>query len=1043
LLQKAFGLTVTIIGSAIEVHRDKVESAIVLRLGPAAVLIWLLFSLQARAIDGPLMPEQSLQYLKTEPGLKVELVAAEPLVVDPVAVAWDEKGRMFVVEDRGYPTGPGAGKPPAGQVVMLKDTDGDGKYDKRTVYADGLTFPNGAMPWNGGIYVTCAPYLYYFKDSKGDGKADVKEIVFKGFQDLSTTQLRVSHPALNIDNWVYLTSGLTAAKVTAPAHPERAAVVLNRVDARFRPGTDDLEETAGTAQFGQTFDRFGRKFICSNRNHLQQVVMQLSYLKRNPNFALSEVVEDIPDHGAACRVYPLSANITTAAAHAGYITSACGVMIYEGTELPSEYRGNSFTCEPAGNLVHRDVLAPDGVTFVARRAYPTNEFLASPDNWFRPVNLASGPDGALYVCDMYRKTIEHPDYLPEATRKVTDFESGKTMGRIYRIVADSSQASGTGGQQPKTKGHAFDLGHLSAKELVAELNNPNVWWRMTAQRLLLQRRDSNAAPYLKALCADAKAPETRIHALRALDGLGRLGDEQIQRAMADAHPAVREHGVQLAEPRLSRSPVLASALLALADDPDARVRFQCALSLGQIVAEAGTPPPSIGALNSNAEGRPHQPARHPNERARSNDQIIAALVKITTRNLSDKWTRAAALTAITRREDLFLRAFLPVARETRSEALPAMMEDLGRMVAAASPPEELAPLLREILASNEPADLGWQLAVAGGFGEGLRARGFAANHTSALLGFCAEHSSNLREPLAGLFKSSAEIAVQPRQPLSWRLAAINLLGQSDYSRAGPPLETLVEPQQPPEIQIAAIRAMGQLAHPNAGPLLVMPERWKGYSPAVRDMVLSCLMANTNFLKTLFDAIENGTVPAWTVNAERRNLLMKHKDEEVRLRATALFKDLIPTDRMKAYEECKPVLLLKPDPKNGHAVFQKNCTPCHVFAGEGKSVGPDLTGIRNQPSEVLLLHIVVPEYEITPTYACYNVETKEGGAFTGLLVAETPSSITLRMAQGVEENISRANIASLSISRLSLMPQELEKAMSKQGFADLIAFLKGE
>jgi putative heme-binding domain-containing protein len=811
---------------------------------------------------------------------------------------------------------------------------------------------------------------------------------------------------LNLDNWVYLTSGLTAAKVTTPAHPEQPVVFLNRVDGRFRPGTDVLEPTAGTAQFGQTFDSFGRKFICSNRNHIQQVVMELEYLKRNPNLSFSSQVEDIPDHEAACRVYPLSHNITTAAFHTGFFTSACGVTIYNGTALPAQYRGNSFTCEPAGNLVHHDVLTQNGVTFVAKRAYPTNEFLASPDNWFRAVNLANGPDGALYVCDMYRKTIEHPEYLPEATRKVTDFESGKTMGRIYRIVGEEPKVRTLKSKVPGK----FDLGKLSTKELVGQLENPSIWWRMTAQRLLLECQDPKAAPLLKTLCVKGNTPEARVHALRTLDGLNALGDQEIQAALKDPAAGVREHGLQLAEPRLARSSALASQSLALAADPDARVRFQCALSLGGL----------------------------------DNDRTVPALTKIVLASLDDKWTRAAALTAITHRERQFLKDVLTSVSSMPATApgLPPLMAELGHILAATEPKEELAATLEKIVASKRGADLPWQMAAVGGFGDGLHARGIAAKEHSAVLALCEGSSSGLRPALDHLFQRSSKIAVDAGEPLPSRLAAISLLGQADFALAGQPLETLLGPQQPAEVQTAGIRALSQLSDTNVGAALVTRERWNGYTPAVRDAALSVLMASTNSLQALFAAIEKGDVAAYTVNADRRNQLMKHKDDALRERATALFKDLNPGDRMKVYEDCKSVLSLKPDSQNGHAVFQKNCIPCHTFSGEGHLVGPDLTGIRNQPSEVLLLHIVVPEYEINPIYTCYNLETKDGQSFTGLLVAETPAAITLRMAQSVEQQIRRSNIASMTTSRLSLMPQELEKAMTRQELADVVAFLKG-
>lgn len=953
-----------------------------------------------RALEGPLSPEQSLAAFQLEPGLRIELVAAEPMVIDPVAIAWDERGRMYVVEDRDYPTGPPTGQPPGGRVVLLEDTTGDDRFDRRTVFADGLTFPNGVMCWKGGVYVTCAPNLFYFKDTDGDGVADVKEIVFKGFQDLSTTQLRVSHPTLNLDNWIYLTSGLTAAKVISPAYPERPPVVLNRVDGRFRPGTADIEPSAGTAQFGQTFDRFGRKFLCSNRNHIQHVVMTLRHLKRNPHLSFSEVAHDIPEHGAACRVYPLSANIVTAASHGGYITSASGVMIYDGTALPDAYRGNSFVCESAANLVHRDVLAPNGVTFTATRAFPTNEFLASPDDWFRPVNLTVGPDGALYVCDMYRKTIEHPDYLPEAVRNVTDFESGNDMGRIYRVTRDE-------GVQYSVVSVQKRLAEGSVKQLCSELEHPNAWWRMTAHRLLLERNDPAAVPLLQSLAGNADAPETRIHALHLLERQNALTDSQIERAMKDRHPAVREHAIQLAETRLARSPALAAPLLKLASDPDTRVRFQCALALGEW----------------------------------NDDRIVPALIAIVTRRLDDKWTRAAVLTAIGQREQKFMDALLAENIAMESPAFPAMMEELGRIVAAAAPHDGLMPSLRKILTTERPCDLPWQMAAVGGFGNGLRARGISARDGSVLLNLLSEDSTHLRRKVEDLFKRSGELALDSSQTLANRLAAISLLTQADFAIAGSTLEALIEPTQPAELQTVAIRALGQMA--GGGGALVERERWNAYTPSVREAVLAVLMANVNLLPNLLDAIDTGAVPAWTVNPERRNQLMKHKDQTIRDRATALFKDLQPGDRMKVYEEYKSMLALKGDSRNGRAVFQSHCANCHTFSGEGHLVGPDLTGIRNQPAEVMLLHIMVPEYEIMPIYTAYNVETKGGDSFTGLLAAESPTSITLRMAQGIEEAILRADIASMATSQFSLMPGEMEKAMAREEMADLIAFLKGE
>lgn len=982
--------------------------------------------------NSPLTPEQALAAFRLEPGLRVELVAAEPTVVAPAALAFDEQGRIYVAENRGYPTGPGEGKPPAGIIALLQDKDRDGRYETRTVFADGLTFPNGVTPWEGGVLVTCAPDILYLKDTDGDGRADVRRVVLTGFDDKNTTQLRVSHPTLGIDNWVYLTSGFTGpSKVTSPDHPERKPVEV-RTDSRFRPDTGEFEAIGGRAQFGLTFDDFGHRFICMNRVHVQHVVLPSRYLRRNPYLAFSETVQNVPEsmvpeplkgHGAAARIYPISQNVTTADSHAGTFTAACGVHVYRGAALPEEYRGNVFACDPTGNLVHRDRLVPAGPTFLARRVREGVEFLASTDNWFRPVNLTTGPDGALYICDMYRNTIEHPQYLPEEIRKRTDFESGQDRGRIYRVVDER--------QKPKRQ--KVELDRASIKRLCAELQNPNAWWRETAQRLLIERKDLSAVPFLKATTKKQKAnSETlalaRVHALRTLEGLQTLDEASIGQALEDEHAGVREHGIQLVETRLATASSAAEwlpRLLALAHDPDARVRFQCALTLGEL----------------------------------DDARTIPVLAQIALRDADQRWVRAAVLSSVGRRPDEFLRALLREANDLRhphqdakgkgnrarlssSEGLPELMAELGRILGAALPRERIVPLLGEITASTEGQDTSWQMAAVAGLGDGLRSRGLGTKDHSGLMSLSSEDSSPAGRKLAALFQRSIGIATDTQQALPHRLAAVRLLGHSNFASAGEPLQALLDPQQPAELQYAAVRSLGQMPDPLVASTLLKRERWNTYTPRVREALLAALLTQQPQLPPLLAAIEAEDIPAWALTPAQRTQLTQHKEEPIRSRADALFKHLQSGDRMKVYEDYKSVLALKPNPQNGRAVFKQHCASCHRLDREGVPVGPDLFGIRNQPKEAILLHILVPEYEIMPGFAGYVIETKDGRTLSGLIASETATSVTLRRALGEEETILRANIAAMSATSLSLMPQEVEKNMSRQDLADLIAHLKG-
>ena len=549
-------------------------------------------------VSGPLTPAEELAAIRVEPGLRVELVAAEPLVESPVALAFDERGRMFVAENRGYPTGP----EDIGRIVMLEDTDGDGTFDRRTVFADGLSYPNGLMPWRGGLLVTCAPDILFLADTDGDGRSDRREVLFTGFAMHGTTQLRVSHPQLALDNWIYVTGGLTGGKVTSPLVPDHPAVEFGRADFRFQPDGKVFEAADGGGQFGMSFDDFGHRFILYNRVQVQHVVLPERDLRRNPHLPATSVVENCPadmtaeslkGHGAAARLYPISKNITTADSHAGTFTAACGLLVYRSSRLPEKYHGCAFSCDPTGNLVHYDRLEPSGATFVARRSDEKREFLASPDDWFRPVNLAEGPDRALYVCDMYRKTIEHPDYLAGRDSQAHRFRKRQGDGpHLARPQCSDHrpgwwQSEGFGSVRPDVERRAVEA-IAPARSLVAcpgTTADPGAG--PTAAGSLAPRISGNTQP-----------PAGLALGLGLVDTLGGLDDQPLAGFFDHADPGVRELAIVLAEPRLKSSPDLALRVAALAADPDARVALSMCLDAGR-----GGRPGGYRAVGQNCPGR--------------------------------------------------------------------------------------------------------------------------------------------------------------------------------------------------------------------------------------------------------------------------------------------------------------------------------------------------------------------------------------------------------------------------------------------------------
>jgi putative membrane-bound dehydrogenase-like protein len=929
----------------------------------------------------PLSPAQALKTFRLAAGFRIELFAAEPDVRDPVAMAFDEDGRAWVVEMADYPLGP-----PSGRLRVLEDTDGDGRADRSTLVASGLSFPTGVLPWRGGVLVTAAPEILFLKDEDGDGKADRREVVFTGFVE-GNPQHRVNGLQFGIDGWVYGANGDSGGRVRRVAGADEKPVSIRGADFRFRPDYSGLEPVSGQSQFANTFDDWGHRFINNNPNHIRHPVLPMSYLTDNPRFSPGSLESSPSDHGQ--RVFPISRlEPRFNDPHtAGHFTSACSVTIYRGTAFPPEFRGNAFTCEPVHNLVHRDILVPSGVTFVARRGEENGEFLASTDNWFRPVNLCAGPDGALYVVDMYRAVVEHPQWIPLEIQRKINLRAGEDRGRIYRIVHESSRPSA----RPR-------LGGAPAAELVALLEHPDAWWRTTAQRLLVERRDPACAEPLRALARGSKVALARVHALWTRAALGVLGAGEVAAALGDPDPGVREHALRMSEVFLSSSAELRDRVFALAEDPSLRVRFQLALTLGRMRGEARVP---------------------------------AALARLAARDLEDRWVRAAVLCSTGAAAPGVLAHLRAAALDRLEASAPGAVElvrGLADLVAAGRDEGEAVRWLREVAAGEPPAPAPWRIAGLGVLTRpGVNARALlATSGAAALVGRWG----------ARALETALDGAREPRE----RVDAVELVASLEPTpEAAARLETLLRPQEPPEVQVAVVRALSSWPGDPAGARLL--EGWAERAGRVRREILNAMFATPGRLERLLERLERGEVRPAELEPHHRDRLLKHASAAVRERARKALESAASPDRQELVREMSAkVMALKGDPVSGERVYVRNCATCHRWHGQGVRVGPDLTAVSGRDTEALLTDILDPNRAVDPAYQTYVIRTSKE-EFSGVLASETPAAVTLVRAGGEQATVLRRDIVAIKAWPASLMPEGIEANVSPQDLADLLEFLR--
>lgn len=940
-----------------------------------------------------------------EKGFQLELIAKEPLIKDPVDLEFNERGEAMVLEMPGYPF-----EDKQSRIVILKDLDNNGEYDEVSVFAENLQLASSFLPYKEGVLVAAPPYLLYVKDLDNDHKADAVDTLMGGF---STGNLQHNYNGLTLglDNWIYAANGGNDGK---PFwwNDTTSSVDLRGQDFRINLETRTLQRLGeSSGGFGLAMSEYGHIYETHNLEHISHLVFPDRYIKET-RLMQENTLDNISDHeeNGLARIYPIGEQESRVnhPEQSGYFSGSCGITYYGGGAFGPEYNHTIWVADVVLNLIHVDKISPQNSSHVASRVMEKRDFLASSDRSFRPVNMAVGPDGSMYVVDMYRKVIEHPEWIPDEIEKTLDLEAGKDKGRIYRI-------SKTGVTND------FDVTQFNSHSgMIKALTHTNQWVRRTAHRLLGDASVNEPAYQELYSLLSSENEYARLHAMWILSLKGKLSIAQLVKLLTDNTPGIRENALIIAEQHLDQDQEVFRNCKMLLGDKDSRVRMQAALSLSTMRQE---------------------------QFAQRKKELFDAIIEATENELDD-WNIAAVTLIV---QDAAPELFTRLLHEPVT-VNPMLLASLAQ--ASNQHVEDMVEIMKELSVSNLSnsvcEQIVYQLSKSTTKIDGKQLKTYIEalekrDDKELLSQLAALRNRTGLSPSPQFIRYSAQALRQVTDnqlPDSVRLKQMALIELLPYKEKSEVLYQCLENTQPLKLQEDALRQLSKIRDPEVGWRIV--KIWKELGPQSRRYASDILLYNETNHQALLTGLEQGAINIGEMNfdLERRRMLLWWTDnEDTKKRAEKLFSDSGVTNRKDAIEKMKPSLLLQGSAENGRKVFESICSNCHVYGSIGRDVGPVLTEINRKSKESIMHDVLDPNAAADTKYINHRLETRNGELHMGIVESETDQYITIKKMGGEKVTVSKSDIKTFQSLGTSLMMEGLENSMTLQEMADLLEFLQ--